>query len=98
MKFEEVFITPDPTGPRGKSVILAQLGAHCLVDDKPCILSEASRTGAHTVRAYPSKDLNWFPQLIDWVKHKGVDWILRKHRAAALRRDQYSQARESSWW
>ena len=94
LKFRDVYITPDPVGPRGKSTILAQLGAHILVDDRDYITNECSRTGAKAFLVYPSANLSWFPQVTSWIRQKGVDYILQNHRASALRPDQFSQARQ----
>ena len=96
LKFGEVFICPDPTDPRRKSTVLAQLGAHALVDDRDYITTECARTGAKTFLAYPSAQLTWFPQILAWVRQGGVDRILERHWAVALRLNQYTQPRLST--
>ena len=83
LKFGDVFICPDPTGPRGKSTVLVQLGAHALVDDRDYICTECSRTGAKTFLVYASDTLSWFPQITNWVRTEGVDRIIGRHRAVA---------------
>jgi hypothetical protein len=91
LKFKDVFIVPDPVGPRGKSTILSQLGAHVLVDDKDYIIAEASRTGAKGFLLYASPSLSWFPVITSWVRQVGVDYILQNHRATVLRPNQFTQ-------
>ena len=85
LPFRSVTVVGDPVGPSGKVPILTASGAHIHVDDRADVCQEAQRANIHTVQAYKSPTLSWWPQLRAFIKDRGVNWIIENHTPVALR-------------
>ena len=79
------------TEERGKAAALSSLGAHCMVDDIDYIVTECAKTRVLAIQVpRGSTDYcDWAPIVEDWIRHNGVDFILRRHRAKILEPREY---------
>ena len=77
--FRTVAVVGDPVGPGGKVPILTLTGSHIHCDDHADVCTDARRANIHAIHVYKLESLPWWPQLYNFVRDKGVHWIVQNH-------------------
>ena len=80
------------TGERGKAAFLAQIAAHCIVDDSGEIINECRRTGVWTYKEPDGAQARFLYGLEDFSARPQAEYVLRHHQARLLGPGEFSRS------